>query len=184
MGYRSRLGKIKKTEREKIKGKTAEEIRVMYKDRDDAPYRPDEHVELYELGKYIEYSHDNEYEQYYDFNVYKEYESEFFILTKEDLKCIIDDYHEIVKNMYAEYFRIIETGKDEENEYGVGKLLGYFRQKKSEWNRSYKLAPYNLKGFEIGDIVGSWLYEYAIFNLVDIYCKFDWENDYLIYSAW
>ena len=60
----------------------------------------------------------------------------------------------------------------------------FINSKAREWGNKF-LNPYYLdEETTDGAIVKSWEYEYAIFNLVYIYRTFDWENDYLIYSAW
>lgn len=171
MGYRARLGKIAKKERDKYKGKTYLEVYDMLPE--DAPYRPLEHTQLYELGKYVEYGEG--LEPFYDFDVYEECEAEFHIMTKEKLRDIIKDYH--YKN--HKYFKDLYEGDDLEQ------IKNYLRTKLREWGDSSSRQPYWLDQKNTdGEIASSWLYEYAIFNLVYIYRTFDWKNDYLIYSAW
>lgn len=43
--------------------------------------------------------------------------------------------------------------------------------------------PYSLS-LGTNEIVSSWRYEYAIFELVRFYKTFDWENNYLIFYGW
>jgi len=172
MGYRSRLGRINKSEREKYRGKTSDQVYKMI-DEDYSPYRLKEHEQLYEMGKDCDFK--IKPDQFYDFDVYEEYESEFHILSKAGLRQIIDEYHEIILKSY----------KDDVECNDFGKIKINIKSKFDEWNKQFNLLPYYLDNEHTdGYITPSWMYEYAIFNLVYIYKSFDWENDYLIYSAW
>lgn len=196
MGYRARLGKIAKTEREKIKGKSASEVCKMYDNSENgSPYYPKEHTELYELGKYVAYNENNKFENYYDFDITEEMETEFHIMSKEDLEYIINDYHKKVFENYSFYLKILEnkTITEEEKEkfqiYSDDEaeckkvVVNFIKSKVREWENSDSiLCPYELD--KTKDLIQSWCYEYAIFQLVNIYRNFDWDNDYLIYSAW
>jgi hypothetical protein len=197
MGYRTRLGKIAKTERQKVIGKSADQIRQMYEGREDSPYYPKEHTQLHELGKYVEYSSDHNFEQYYSFDIQEEFESEFHILTKEDLEFIINDYHKRIHQNYSFYEKVFKGEvlteeekerfgiyfEDEDNKEAKRRVSEFFRDRVREWGDGpFKLKPYSLDKEQ--DLIQSWQYEYAIFQLVEIYRNFDWENDYLIYSAW
>ena len=170
MGYRSRLGKICKAERDKYKNKTYEEAQQIVGE-DNSLYYPPEHKELYEIGKYADYN--KGLEAFYNFDIYKMCESEFHIMTKENLLEIIRDYHKKIYQGYKE----LEEGKDSSE---------FIKSRVREWGRNgFDIQPYYLDQKKTdGEIVRSWQYEYAIFNLVYIYRTFDWENDYLIYSAW
>jgi len=64
-------------------------------------------------------------------------------------------------------------------------MLSNLDRKIDEWGGSERemfqdMRPYNLNP-RLKDVVSSWLYEYAIFNLVKEYREFDWENDLLVY---
>ncbi len=178
MGYRLRLGKVKKTEEEKYAGKTYEEVTEIIEkiEEDSAPYRPPFHTELFEIGKYVKY--DKHMIPFYDFDIEADCEAGFYIMTKEGLKFIIGDYHLKVYNMY----------KNLSNE-SRRNTRAFFERRAREWDSSSKLKmnmnPYYLDEEKTdGEIAKSWQYEYAIFNLVHIYRTFDWDNDYLIYSGW
>jgi hypothetical protein len=45
-----------------------------------------------------------------------------------------------------------------------------------EWSQ---LTPYDLD--EPEKITNSWKYEYAIFELINIYKRFDWDKDVMVY---
>jgi len=173
MGYRARLGKIAKAEREKYRGKTEEEVNAMMQD-DEAPYRLKAHTQLYEIGKYVNLK--GESEPFYDFELD---ENEFHILTKEQLKNIIDWYHKSTYDYYNKLLNEIENGKYESVYSHIHSML--MEWEKNDWN----ITPYWLdQKHTDGFIVQSWKIEYSIFNIVYIYHSFDWENDYLIYSGW
>lgn len=173
MGYRARLGKIAKFEREKYRGKTEEEVESMMQE-DEAPYRLKAHTQLYEIGKYVDLK--GEAEPFYDFELKEE---EFHILTKEQLKDIIDWYHQSTYDYFKGLLNKIEKGNYTEVEDHIqGKVL--------EWEKNdWEVYPYYLdQEFTDGVVVRSWKIEYSIFNIVHIYRNFDWGNDYLIYSGW
>jgi len=179
MGYRVRLGRIAKSEREKYKGKSYEECSKLYGDKYDCfpSYRLPEHEELFEIGKYWDFKHETgeteKLEGFYDFDVYKECESEFYIMSKPQLLKIIDWYHD---KIYL-YFQDLYDGKEDPQVY--------FASKVNEWKDKKWTKPYWLdEEHSDGEVVRSWKYEYAIFNITHIYRTFDWENDYLIYSGW
>lgn len=169
MGYRSRLGKIPKTEKEKYRGKRYEEVEDLMGGYFTC-YRPKEYTQLFELGKYFDFTKGKT--DFYDFDIYEKTECEFFIMTKEALKELIYDYHENIYNMYER----LAQGKDD--------IQMFINGKATEWCSKFSNPYYLDEETTDGEIVKSWKYEYSIFNLVYIYRAFDWENDYLIYSAW
>jgi hypothetical protein len=175
MGYRIRLGKVNKQEAEKWRHKPLKELNDFYnEDRADSMYYPEYHTELYEIGKYVSY--ENGREPYYTkFEVYKEKESEFDILSKEGLGSIIEEYRKETEKYLKELLKSNDIEKYKE----------HIERKLTEWQGKFGLRPYYLDEQNTdGPIVASWYLEYAIFNLVHIYRFFDWENDYLIYSGW
>ena len=54
-------------------------------------------------------------------------------------------------------------------------------ERKNKLNNTYR--PYNLKE-DNSEIVSSWRYEYAIFEMVRLFKTFDWENNYLLFYGW
>ena len=174
MGYRIRLGKVAKSEKEKYSGMTYKEVEATMPEC-SALYRPPFHTELYEIGKYVDYS--DGVEDFYDFDIQELTESEFGIMSKDCLKKCIETYHKEISDYY------IKLEKEPERH------PGYFNRKVRQWypEKHLSITPYYLdepSDKTDGEIVRSWLMEYAIFNLVYIYRTFDWENDYLIYSGW
>jgi hypothetical protein len=133
-------------------------------------HRPEGYEEILGLGKGVQFN-EKLMLKFYGFNVYDEFMNDFHIVKKEGLKEFIKAEHDIIAGFYRDY-------SDEE-------LLTYCKEKNREWNSQFGLLPYYLdEEHTDGEIVRSWKREYAIFNLVYIYRKFDWDNNYLILSAW
>jgi hypothetical protein len=176
MGYRVKLGRIPKVWKDVCaQYKTEEEFTdAQGKFTEDMepigfeyypPYRHEHHEELYEIGKYVSYDH-CDCSKFYNFTIE---EAEFWIMSKEGLKRLIDEYH----TMIVESIENVDP-------------VEYKRMFLREWTKRGRCGvPYYLDEERTdGNIVSSWKYEYAIFNLVYIYRTFDFEKDYLIYSGW
>jgi len=191
MGYRARLGRIPKAAKEKYAGKSAEEVGALCEadevNKGDSYWvsRPKEHVQLYELGKYCDFRDDSV--DFYDFDIMEKCENEFHIMPKETLKKIIEYYHNKIFANYEELHSQAEGNPPKDPYADEHAIVNFLRSRKLEWGKkdSYGLLPYRLDEDDDCDgfISGSWQYEYGIFNIVHIYRTFDWENDYLIYSA-
>ena len=175
MGYRIRLGKVPKTAKAKYADKTEAELAELYGESDGEcatfyAHSIEEHTQLFELGKYVDYLQN--VEPFYDFKLN---DTEFVIMSKKGLKNIIEEYHKSTHKYYKEM--------------EADDFADYQRNKVNEWDKDgqFSISPYYLDEPEEncdGFLVKSWKIEYAIFNLVYIYRTFDWENDYLIYSGW
>lgn len=197
MGYRVRLGKIDKQEVESLRLLSSSQCDEKQKSSNYewSPYRPEGYTQLYEIGKYFNSKKGRE-PFYINFDVYKEFEAEFDILTEDGLKAIIEVYREDIEDYYKKLTEFFPKDKEsiqeglvticmEEEDYI--KLTSSIYSKYREWSNKSKfnVLPYYLDEEKTdGAIVKSWKLEYAIFNLVYIYRTFDWENDYLIYSGW
>lgn len=203
MGYRSKLGRIAKSERTKFMGKSYDEcqsiLEGLHPDENYVSlYYPPEHQQLIELGKYCDF--DIQPEDFYDgFNIMEECETEFHILTKEGLHQIIKEYHLKIQENYDRMVQALESPDSMEPwEHRETDPLTFLKRRAREWNleenEAYLNSPHAIEMYPYhlnrepekrdGFIVQSWQYEYQIFNLTFIYSTFDWENDYLIYSAW
>lgn len=171
MSYRARLGKVSKKEKEKFDGKSFEEVEKMI---GKEMYAPDFHTQLFGIGKEANYEH--LCTSFFSFDTLLEEEFEFYVMEKDGLKEIINDYHNQVLDHYTKL-------KDQPDRY----LVPFIHCRIQTWSKEFDQFPYYLDRDPDkcdGFIVSSDYYEYAIFNLVYIYRSFDWENDYLIYSAW
>lgn len=207
MGYRIRLGSFPKSSLEYslYENETYEDI-INFLDKQGkidkcsySPYYPKYYIQLYEIGKYVDFKEGRE-PFYKQFDIYEKTECEFDILTKQGLKCIIQSYHDDIKNYYNKLydsFEVLEKDSkeffkikkeiDEHYEEPIRNLFYYFYSKKREWDNDCDFhLPYRLDetGQVDGNIVSSWKIEYVIFELVYIYRTFDFENNFLIYSGW
>ena len=197
MGYRSRLGRVAKVERDRYLNRSHEDcteiLEQRYPNECPALYRPPFHEQFIELGKYCEFAITPE-PFYNGFNLEEAEECEFHILTKDGLKQIIREYHDNVQKNYEEHVAALEGDDPLAKEVA----LQFLKDRAREWNieqtdryleapHPFEMMPYYLDTEENkrdGSIARSWQYEYQIFNLTYIYSSFDWENDFLIYSAW
>jgi hypothetical protein len=180
MGYRVRLGRIPKTARKHYAHfKTEQEAHVHFDKGPHACYRPPEHQELIELGKYIDYKKENlAVEDFYNFTIS---ECEFFIVNRDFLLHIIEEYRNNVEMWYRDLAQTLETSDTRQ-------VTQHVKNKISEWDKTH-LSHLNLQenysyDNEDGKLTRSWKFEYAVFNLLYILHTFDWDNDYLIYSGW
>ncbi len=172
MGYRVRLGRVIKLEAESFRDLSENELDEM----DQVYYRPEFHDELVEIGK--GYSMPEHRTPFY--TKFELEEEEFDILSKEGLAAIIEDFRNDIETYYTEI-------EEEEKDF-------HFSWRQSQWKKgtlgpkfpNEPLAYYLRDGDQSTDgfITGSWVKEYAIFNLIYLYRTFDFENDYLIYSGW
>lgn len=210
MGYRLRLGKVSKADHEKYKELTYEQFEEEFGDS-CSPYRPPFHTQLYEIGKYVDYS-----EGLSEFYKEPDEECEFKIATKEWLEKLIEEYRvmtgEYMRNMLRcvmdimpDDDRRVTSLKEKGVEYSGGisadiscgitnpqkELLSFFYGMYQEWTRGrdFGITPFYLNDPDASeeerkDIVMSWKIQYAVLNIVYIYNTFDWENDLLIYSGW
>ena len=186
MGYRLRLGKISKEDYEKYKDMTIEELCKEFPDEDAECfpyYSPPFHTELWELGKYLDYQAPTSFYSNIDLD-----DEEFQIVDKEFLRMIIEDYRNKIISFYRNDLNSIatlETLQSADNilaNKGFNEVFNRIRRMASEW---IDLDPLSLDEPRCDfQVTTSWKYEYSIFNLVNIYRNFDWENNLLIYSGW
>ena len=190
MGYRLRLGEIDKKIAEKFRHKSYKEIMKGKNKDEEFNYLvlPQGYKQLYELGKYVSYNKGTK-RFYTRFNI-KKREYDFFIMSKEGLRYIIEEYAESTKTHYEELFNKAKTFLQKPPVSAkmkraiIEEFISHFNFMQMEWTNKY-CKPYWLDEKDTdGEIVRSWKMQYAIFNLVYIYRTFDWENKYLIYSGW
>ena len=182
MGYRLRLGRFPKHKHKKYKHfKSEEEAQEWFEKHDSrhAHYRPQEHQDLIELGKYVDYRRkDLEVEEFYDFELV---ENDFVIVGKEFLLHVIEEYRKNTEEWYRELHNSFKEGT-------TGEVEMHLKNKVAEWDKTYlnhlKTEPNEDGQGEDGRLTSSWKFEYAVFNLLFILHTFDWDNDYLIYSGW
>jgi hypothetical protein len=211
MGYRFYLGSLPKKEYNKIKSFSLKEL-YEYKGEEwsDDPYDRDGYVGLYdiaynkhyELGKYID-----EFDKKFFKPVFKNKETQkhyteenhFYIVQKEFVLELINYYTEKIRTYYrdllnpffgedgksvAEFMKTESATPTKDEIKGIYLAIDHIRSMGMEWGVTSWFpdsVPYNT---EYGDIVGSWKYEYAIFNLVNLYRTFDWKRNVMIYYAY
>jgi hypothetical protein len=178
MGYIYYVAMINKKDGDILRTKKYNELVNEYGDKDDyvgiynLPI-----INLYEFGKYIGFS---------DEIVEK---SECFFLDLDTHKKFNDEHHCYKSNediflIAIEYYRQqTEIWYKELSEMEEKALRGEMLIKCRNWNVSGWILPYNIDK-KRKEIVNSWSYEYAIFELVRLYKNIDFENNYLIFYAY
>jgi hypothetical protein len=181
---------------------TEQEIRDEFGE-ECASYRPPFHEQLFELGKYVDYSKHCE-----PFYAHIEGDEDLFlIMDKEGLAAIIEDYRQQTADYMAEMLARTtmiafdgaeqaealkkEGLKQPGTEYDTDEniIYSFFFRMHQEWvrGRDFGLTPFYLNEPQErrdGQVVSSWQIQYAVLNLVYIYNTFNWEEDVLIYSGW
>jgi len=200
MGYRTYIGKIPKTEWEKITDLSLDDLyKLKGVDREDDYLSMSELCEdIYEFGKYTEFDDEKFYTPFFRNKETQEYYSsdhDFHIVGKDFFEYVINHYvglirkyfHNILKpfiNEETNRFDLRGIMDTSEQKMGMMDCVEYARGMAQEWGVASffdDTRPFNLEG---NVITNSWKYEYSIFELVRIYKTFDWENDYLVYYGW
>lgn len=145
-------------------------------------------TEIYELGKYSEigFKLESERPSLFTSDELKERYSDytFALLTKDDFKAVIEAYRQKIVDWFQSLLN------PDESQVTVAKLSKEERKhfewkyqiedKLDRWSGKYfGISPINLNE-NSERITDSWLYEYAIFELIRLYKIFDWENDELV----
>lgn len=197
-----------KEEFEKMKKMTFDEFYEKYWDWEfawekDVKWIYDFTEQIYELGKYVDYSEWMERVIFSDEKLQNRYsEYSFHELKKDVLKNIIEDYSQKV----AEYYKSLFEWTKEAHIFSMS--LWKYRLKRKEqmreifrhlqqryydfsWKKIYKKTRHSRKMFmwrkpfniDWGTITNSWEYEYAIFELIRIYRGFD-DTKYTLLYYW
>lgn len=178
MGYRNYISSLPKSVYEETKDLTEKELCAKYCDDDECEdYFSTSDLpglkELHNFGKYCDFNIQDNLSKFFNKGLQEEEDCEFFLANEEVLLTIIEEYRLKVLNWY----------KDESN-HTIEKLLSDVKDNIRIWgDNGFGLVPYDLdKSTE--NIVNSWKYEHAIFELVRIYKTFDWGNNVLIYHGY
>lgn len=194
MGYRHYFYKLPKAEAEEIKNcKTNAEFcnwaeskgYEVERYKGEEPYCPVYGVgkEIYEFGKYVDWA----------FSLQEKNES---IFGSEELKEKYYDYAPVICSK-DDFLSVINIYKQKIIDYLQGLLKedkkikipieqrwkNHITGELSEWNNAFGYSAINTD-LSRECITQSWLYEYAIFELVRKYKTFDFENNALVLLGW
>jgi hypothetical protein len=209
MGYRNYLGSLPKKEYNKIKRMTIQELYV-FKNEEWVEDYSEGYVGVYdvaynqhyELGKYVD-----QFDKKFFKTVFKNKETQkhfteehdFYLVEKEFVEELIKYYTEKIRTYYrnmlepffegseskAGFMKTKDTPITVEEMGGIFELIDHVRVMAMEWGVAGWLAdltPFDLNSDR--ELVSSWKYEYAIFNLVNLYRTFDWKRNVMIYYGY
>jgi hypothetical protein len=178
MGYRNKIGILDKSVHDEIKRMTYKKLIQKYNPQEDYVACYNITKEIYEIGKYWEHDFINEYTfplfTRKDTNQKFNQDGEFYGITKEGFKKIIESYREIIIKYYTkmrdEKFDFMDTMHGDP-------IKRYFKDKVNEWE-------FGTFSFEGEELVHSWKYEYAIFELVRLYKAVEWDKQIVTITGW
>jgi hypothetical protein len=209
MGYRNYLGSLPKKEYNKIKRMTIQELYV-FKNEEWVEDYSEGYVGVYdvaynqhyELGKYVD-----QFDKKFFKTVFKNKETQkhfteehdFYLVEKEFVEELIKYYTEKIRTYYrnmlepffegsevkAGFMKTKETPITVEEIGGIFELIDHVRSMAMEWGVTGWVddsTPFDLNYDR--ELVSSWKYEYAIFNLVNLYRTFDWKRNVMIYYGY
>ena len=106
--------------------------------------------------------------------------------TYEPVVCSKKDFETAInacKQLIIECYKDLLTDTPEDPRIAEYNRKQHIQMKLREWENHVDLSPIDM---DLNDdkITTSWLYEYAIFELVRLYKTFDWENNVLILMGW
>lgn len=174
MGYRHKIGILDKKTYRKINKLNHDELISEFGEKEEG-FVACYHItkEVYCLGKCCEFNFTKEmkkrvFKNKLIDNMFND-ENDFYIITREGFETIIEDYRKKIVHYYKNL-------PSEENS-----LVSHVKEILDEWENPFNLKPYSLSGEEM---VTSWKYEYAIFELVRIYRSIDWDKQYVTITGW
>ena len=101
------------------------------------------------------------------------------LCSRDDFLFAINTYKQNIINFYK---GLLE--EDNQNKIPIEQRhKNHIKNQLSEWENSFGLCPIDTN-LERETINRSWIYEYAIFELVRVYKAFDWENNALVLLGW
>lgn len=219
MGYRTYIAEISKEEHNRIKDFTEQQL---YEDNGETP---DGYVsiraihndsDLYEFGKYTDFDMKKYGKEFFTKKACQDLfkvDYDFYIVGKDFLESVIDEYHSRVKNYYLdmlnpffqeenrvrlEFLEDVERGHDED--YKDTYKFDFTKITDKQQTSLYKIIEHTISmGGEWGakswndskpfildkgdEVTNSWKYEYVIFELVRIYKTFDFDNKLLLFCG-
>ena len=139
--------------------------------------------EIYEFGKYVDWAFkmQEKNENIFDSEELKEKYVDFqpVLCSQDDFLFVINTYKQNIINFYK---GLLE--EDEQNKIPIEqKHKNHIKNQLNEWENNFGICPIDTN-LERETINRSWLYEYAIFELVRVYKAFDWKNNALVLLGW
>lgn len=116
---------------------------------------------------------------------------DYYSITKEGFKMIILAYRQRIIDYTKASIDLFEHPEEKEmkKHWFTEDLLEMVKRELHEWEYSYKdersgeTKYFNINLSKDKDTFGisnSWMYKYAIFDMIEIYKYFDWENDLMV----
>lgn len=116
---------------------------------------------------------------------------DFYSITKEGFKMIILAYRQRIIDYTKASIDLFEHPEDKGKKQHLftQDLLKMVKSELNEWEHYYKdersgeTIYFNIdlsKDKNTFGISNSWMYKYAIFDMIEIYKYFDWENDLMV----
>ncbi len=137
--------------------------------------------EIYEFGKYVDWAFkmQEKNECIFESEELKERYCDYqpVICSKDDFLVAINEYKQNIINYYKS---LLEEEEGVPIEY---KCKRHIKNQLGEWQNNFGICPIDTD-LTRQCINRSWLYEYAIFELVRLYKTFDFENDTLVLLGW
>ena len=192
MGYRHYFYAVPKSQIEEIRNcKTNEEFcdwaekngYDVERYEGEEPYCAVYHIgkEIYEFGKYVDWAFkmQERNESIFSSDELKERYSDYdpVLCSQDDFLAVINIYRDKI----ASYLQ--ECLTDEEKITSEQQCKKDVKDRLYYWKNSFNHFPINTD-LSNPKICNSWLYEYAIFELVRVYKTFDWQNDCLVLLGW
>lgn len=177
MGYRNYLGRMPKDVYDGVRDLSERDLKDLFGCPQDDYFNPRKHIqleELHELGKYCEFPGiDMVKKPLFDKAMSWDTDEEYYVGGKSLIEYFIENYRESVHTYYEELFSSMDDNLNE--------VKFFFERRIDDWEGKYT-KPYNLNT-DSSAIVSSWLYEYAVFELVRIYKSFDYDNYVVTYTG-
>lgn len=220
MGYRCYIAPISKEEHSKIKGMTLKEVYEYKGENIDDEMScvsvfdiPQDYV--YNFGKYTDFIKEGNHSRFFDLDETNKHfteENDLWIVSKEFLLGVIEEYRGYVKSYYNKMrepffvndFKGADFVNSVKRDYNTsdGDFKETFKFDFSKITDEQQTALFKViehlrdmhlewsrdYPYDINDgndkIVSSWKYEYAVFELVRIYKTFDWENNLMVFYGY
>jgi hypothetical protein len=197
MGYRYYFYKVKKTDVEKVKYLSLEQLKEQFVEDDDCMWIRNiiDHTQIFEFGKLywddtVEQINATGERLFNDRNVVEYFaDNDFHIVGKNGVLKAIEIYankvKEYYKSMVNENKRIVPRfGYDiAPDDIKVNKVRGWLEQKIQEWeHHEYYITNLNEK--DKYTVANSREYELKVFNLIHILKVMDWETETILFYGW